>query len=136
MADIPTNPVTREEQYLNAMAGGAGSLPEEPVTRVEKYLAAILENGGSGGGSGGGTTNYNQLLNKPKINGVELSGNKTSADLGIGGGGTEDYEALNNQPLIEGVKVIGSKNAEDYNLASKTYVDTNIGNIEVLLGTI
>ena len=37
---------------------------------------------GSGGG-GGGATNYNDLNNKPQINGVELSGNKTSDDLGI-----------------------------------------------------
>ena len=32
---------------------------------------------------GSGTTNYNDLLNKPSINGVELSGNKTLADLGL-----------------------------------------------------
>lgn len=37
--------------------------------------------------SGGGTSNYNNLTNKPKINGVELSGNKTSSDLGIVGSG-------------------------------------------------
>lgn len=41
----------------------------------------------SGGGGGGGTTNYNDLSNKPSINGVTLSGNKTSEDLGISGGG-------------------------------------------------
>lgn len=35
------------------------------------------------GGGGGGTTNYEDLTNKPKVNGVTLSGNKTSADLGI-----------------------------------------------------
>lgn len=34
-------------------------------------------------GGGGGTTNYNQLTNKPKINNVELSGNKTSSNLGL-----------------------------------------------------
>ena len=37
---------------------------------------------GNGGGAGG-TTNYNDLTNKPKVNGIVLSGNKTSADLGI-----------------------------------------------------
>lgn len=31
----------------------------------------------------GGTSNYNDLANKPSINGVELFGNKTTADLGI-----------------------------------------------------
>ena len=34
-------------------------------------------------GGGGGTTNYNSLSNKPQINGVMLTGNKTTADLGI-----------------------------------------------------
>lgn len=34
-------------------------------------------------GGGGGTTNYNNLANKPKIEGVTLSGNKTAADLGL-----------------------------------------------------
>lgn len=36
-----------------------------------------------GGGGGGGTTDYNQLTNKPSVNGVELSGNKTSDDLDV-----------------------------------------------------
>ena len=33
-------------------------------------------------GGGGGVTNYNDLTNKPKVGGVELTGNKTIADLG------------------------------------------------------
>ena len=32
---------------------------------------------------GGGTTNYEELNNKPQINGVELKGNKTTEELGI-----------------------------------------------------
>ena len=39
----------------------------------------------SGGGGSGGTSNYNDLSNKPSINGVELIGNKTSSDLLISG---------------------------------------------------
>ena len=39
-----------------------------------------LSEGGSGGG---GTSNYNDLTNKPSINGVTLTGNKTTSDLGI-----------------------------------------------------
>lgn len=35
------------------------------------------------GGGGGSTTNYNDLTNKPQINGTTLSGNKTFADLGL-----------------------------------------------------
>lgn len=34
-------------------------------------------------GGGGGTSDYSQLTNKPSINSVTLSGNKTSADLGL-----------------------------------------------------
>ena len=33
--------------------------------------------------TGGGTSDYNQLTNKPQINSVELSGNKTLEELGI-----------------------------------------------------
>ena len=33
--------------------------------------------------NGGGTSDYTQLTNKPSINDVELSGNKTSANLGL-----------------------------------------------------
>ena len=36
---------------------------------------------------GGGVADYPDLTNKPKINGVTLEGNKTSADIGIEGGG-------------------------------------------------
>ena len=40
--------------------------------------------------SGGGTSNYNNLTNKPQINGVELVGNKTAEELGIKQGVTEE----------------------------------------------
>lgn len=45
-------------------------------------VAKAIEEGGGGGG-GGGSTDYADLTNKPKINNVELSGNKTLDDLGI-----------------------------------------------------
>ena len=35
------------------------------------------------GGGSGGTSNYNELTNKPKINNIELKGNKSLNDLGI-----------------------------------------------------
>lgn len=41
--------------------------------------------GAGGGGGSSGTSNYNSLTNKPKINSVELTGNKSSADLGLYG---------------------------------------------------
>lgn len=36
-----------------------------------------------GGGGSGGTTDYNDLDNKPKINGVEVSGRKSAEDYGL-----------------------------------------------------
>lgn len=81
MANIP-DPITRKEQYYSYMAGESSYLPE-PITREERYLYYLCINGQGGGGTGGGTTNYNDLTNKPSINGVTLEGNKTSADLNI-----------------------------------------------------
>ena len=93
MADLP-NPVTRKEQYLSTLAQNTDLYPDTPITREEQYLDYLCKNGIGGGGTGG-TTNYNDLTNKPQINGVELSGNKTSDDLGISGMTEEQEEQLN-----------------------------------------
>lgn len=42
------DPITRKEQYLNAIAGGDNDVPETPQTREEWFLNQILENGGGG----------------------------------------------------------------------------------------
>lgn len=55
-------------------------LTENRFGMILPLIVRALKN--SGGGSGG-TTNYNDLTNKPSINGVEVSGNKTSADYKI-----------------------------------------------------
>ena len=90
-------------------------------------------------GGGGGTTDYTDLDNKPQINGTTLTGNKTTANLGIhdipsggttgqvlakssnsnyavqwvnqqgGGGGTTDYADLDNKPQINGTTLSGNK---------------------------
>lgn len=50
--DPPAEPLTREEQYLSAIAGVTPSsdIPEKPLTRIERYLNKIVENGGGGSG--------------------------------------------------------------------------------------
>lgn len=55
--------------------------------------AFIITGGGSSGGGGStGTTDYNQLANRPSINGTTLSGNQTSSQLGLYGiGNTPPY---------------------------------------------
>ena len=66
----------------------------EPISHLEKTIAGTAQpishlewiiatyGGGSGSGSSG-ATDYNTLTNKPSINGITLTGNKTSIDLGI-----------------------------------------------------
>lgn len=58
----------------------------------------------SGGGTGG-TTNYNDLTNKPKINNVELSGNKTTSDLGISYNDLTDKPTIRNVPETTGAEL-------------------------------
>ena len=48
---------------------------EPAISHLEKIIALY------GGSGGSGTNNYNALLNKPSINGVTLTGNKTLIDL-------------------------------------------------------
>lgn len=53
--------------------------------KVGKNLS-IEEDGtlnAAGGGSGTGTSDYDELVNKPTLNGIEISGEKTAADYGI-----------------------------------------------------
>lgn len=90
MSTLPT-PTNREETLLAIIAGEQYVMLDKPRTRVEQYLAYIAENGGGSGG----TTNYNNLNNKPQINGVTLQGNKTTQELQIHAGGSDvftDYE--------------------------------------------
>lgn len=78
MAELP-NPINRFEQYLNAIATGDPSGLPTPINREEVYLDYIAQNGGGGGGG----DNYNALSNKPKINGVTLTGDKSGSDLNL-----------------------------------------------------
>ena len=62
-------PISHLEKVITGM--------ESPISHLEKIIALY----GTGGSGGSGTTNYNALLNKPSINGVTLTGNKTLVDL-------------------------------------------------------
>jgi hypothetical protein len=59
---------------------------------------------GKKNGGGSGTTNYNDLSNKPSINDVALSGNKTSSDLGI----QEELVSGTNIKTINNQSILGS----------------------------
>lgn len=74
------------------------------------------------GGGGGGTTDYTDLSNKPQINGNELTGNKTAAQLGLLSG-TEKGVANGLAILDEHGKVPSSQliDYRIYEVASESY---------------
>ena len=95
---IPSEYVKRDELSTVATSGSYNDLIDKPseyqlpiastttLGGVKVDGTTILINDGvisSVGGGTGGTNNYNLLTNKPSINGVELTGNKTSEELGL-----------------------------------------------------
>ena len=96
---VPEEPLTRVEQYLSAIAGVTSSsdIPEEPLTRIEAYLNKIIENGGGGGG----TSDYDDLDNRPQVNSHTLTGNMSSSDLGLQSDVMTGYEEPSATGAIE-----------------------------------
>lgn len=81
MAVDHNNPQSRDEEILIATIDG-NEYDKPPQSRMEELLLELKETIEEGGG-GGGTTNYNNLSNKPQINGHTLSGNSTGEDLDL-----------------------------------------------------
>jgi hypothetical protein len=74
---------------------------------------------------GGGTSDYSQLTNKPQINGVTLSGNKTSQDLGITSEALETVSSIPSGASVGDVYAIYSSREDYYgwdNLTGSTVV--------------
>lgn len=69
-----------------------GTVPKllKDATKTLEDAEAAIENAGD----------YDNLENKPSINGVTLDGNKTTEELNIETGGTDDYNELNNKPAF------------------------------------
>ena len=89
---------------------------------------------------GGGTSDYNQLENKPKINGVTLQGNKTTEELGIVSKETdptvpdyvknireEDIESWNNKSDFSGS--YNDLTDKPTNNATTDYVDQKVADL-------
>ena len=84
--------------------------------------------GGGGGGGSTGTTNYNNLTNKPSINGTTLSGNKTSTELGVYGTGNEPPYPVTSVNGQTGVVTNAVKTtAQTLTDAQQVQARTNIG---------
>lgn len=74
--------------YVSDGGGSAGDLPIATATtlggvKIGNNLSITEDGTLSATGGSAGTTDYTQLENKPQINSVELTGNKTLNDLGI-----------------------------------------------------
>ena len=65
------------------------------------------------GGGGGGTTDYEDLSNKPSINGHTLEGDSSTSDLQL------DYDDLLNKPIIPDMSGYYDKDETDALLADK-----------------
>ena len=67
----------------DAKINGVNALNIEAGTNISIDQEGDTLTINSTGGGGGGTSDYTQLTNKPSINNITLSGNKTSSDLGL-----------------------------------------------------
>lgn len=67
----------------NATINGVNTLSIEAGTNITLNQEGSTLTINSTGGGSGGTTDYSALTNKPSINNVTLSGNKTISDLGL-----------------------------------------------------
>lgn len=110
----------------DAKINGVNTLSIEAGTNItleqEGNTLTINSTGGSGG-----TSNYNALTNKPKINNVELNGNKTSSDLGIQPAG--DYALESDIPDVSNFITNSVNNLLNYYLKSETYTKQEVNNL-------
>ena len=79
------------------------------------------------GGGSGETSNYNALTNKPKINNVELNGNKSLNDLGIQPAG--NYALESEIPDVSNFITNSVNNLLNYYLKSETYTKQEVNNL-------
>jgi len=109
------------DMFLNPSEGAVyscvtGGIPTVATWQYEMTLS---------GGGGGGTSDYPDLTNKPQINGIELNGNLTAAQLGFATVATSGlYANLTGQPSINGHTLSGNQTGADLGLASSSDIPT------------
>ena len=130
MADENSATILRNGQLAVATVAQSGDLLTDPS--VIDATAIIQTDDGpqkvvktynlGGGGGGGGTSDYTDLDNKPQINSVTLTGNKTGEDLGLltnKATGTDALSLIGSATTKAGAVNIGntSSAATAYNVA-------------------
>ena len=76
---------------------------QDPQSRLEILLYLIYETlGSSGGGGGTGTKDYNQLTNKPTINGTVVKGDLTLEDIGAASNGSKNTYNPDSETVVIG----------------------------------
>lgn len=88
-------PSSRVEAILKSKIDGT-AYDKPPLSRVEALLIEL-----DTGGGGGGTTDYNQLSNKPSLNGTVLEGALKSKDVDVESDYDTTYDADEENLIIQ-----------------------------------
>lgn len=91
--------VSESTYNIDSFSAMSGRMIREDGSAIN--IADEIANGNIGGG--GGTSDYNGLKNKPKINGVELSGEKSLEDIGA----VENDQGADNAGKVLGIRSDG-----------------------------
>lgn len=155
IADVPENDKQQALSIEAALNGKQDTL--ESGTNIKTINnQSILGSGNITIQGGGGTSDYTDLINKPQINSVTLTGNKSLSDLGIQA--TIDSTHKLNSDLVDDTnqtnKFVTSTEKTTWNRKLDTskvknansttagdvydvrYINTMIGNIETLLAEV
>ena len=128
-----------DSSYTNGFFYKNGEITQENGTKIFSWMNIKVQEDSKG------VTDYNELENIPSLNGVELKGDITAADLGIND--TNMYygsEAPTDENVVMWIDPNGAPTdvltmdntvayvpTGDYNPATKKYVDESIANIDI-----
>lgn len=111
--------LTTTEKSVSVKQTSSSTMPMSETSPIKLTASPTdkktlsIQQGTSGGNTVNvGTNDYNELINKPKINGTELIGDVSLEDLGFSSG-TEDYDVLIHKPKINGVELSGDVSLEE-----------------------
>lgn len=120
MTENLPDPKSRKETYLAKAAGMTVEELPTPESREELYLNAIAE-----GGGGGGTSDFNDLTNRPKYNGTTMDGDTNIPEVVsyTAGDGIDITNAVISATNTGKARVL---TADDYNYHSSGSTDNGI----------